>query len=180
MNKIEIPLSKSKNSLLLIGVLVFVFVGWLFIMNPGKYVSIICKDPEKIRIAGISSVLFFSAAGVYGFIKLFDKSIGLIIDEKGITDNSNASSVGLIEWSDIIEIRIEHVMSTRFLLIFVTNPDKYLSRMNFFKRILMKGNMISYGTPLSITSNSLRFKFDDLERIIKVRFNKQKVTMPNR
>lgn len=167
MNKIEIPISKTKISLLLLGAMIFVIFGILFILFPDKFISTIFRNPQTIRIAGIAAVLFFGAAGVYGLRKLFDKAIGLTIDENGITDKSNASSVGLIEWNDIVEIKTEQVMSTRFLLIFISNPEKYLERVNGFKRKLMQGNMKMYGTPLSITSNTLRYNFDDLERLLK-------------
>jgi len=180
MNKIEIPISKTKISFLLIGALIFVILGVLFSLTPDKFTTTIFRNPQIIRIVGIVAVLFFGTAGVYGLRKLFDKSVGLTIDDYGITDNSNASSVGLIDWSDILDIKTEQVMSTRFLLIFVDNPDKYLERVNGFKRKLMKANMKMYGTPLSITSNTLRYDFSELERLIKEKLIEKKEKMPNR
>ena len=179
MNRIEIPLSKTKISLLLAGALAFVILGVLFIVTPDTFVTNIFRNPQTIRIVGIAAVIFFGAAGAYGLRKLFDKTIGLIIDENGITDNTNASSVGLINWTDITEIRTEEVMSTKFLLIFIDNPDKYLVKVNGFKRKLLKGNMKIYGTPLSITSNTLKYDFNDLEKLIINRFNEEKERMPN-
>lgn len=38
----------------------------------------------------------------------------------------------------------------------------------------MKGNYKMYGTPLSITSNTLKCKFEDMGSIINERFNKEK------
>lgn len=180
MDKIEIPISKTKISFLLIGALIFVILGVLFSLTPDKFTTTIFRNPQIIRIVGIVAVLFFGAAGVYGLRKLFDKSVGLTIDDYGITDNSNASSVGLIDWSDILDIKTEQVMSTRFLLIFVDKPDKYLERVDGFKRKLMKANMKMYGTPLSITSNTLRYDFRDLERLIKEKLVEKKEKMPNR
>ena len=180
MDRIEIPISKTKISFLLIGALIFVILGVLFSLTPDKFATTIFRNPQIIRIVGIVAVLFFGAAGIYGLRKLFDKSVGLIIDNFGITDNSNASSVGLIDWSDILDIKTEQVKSTRFLLIFVDNPDKYLERVNGFKRKLMKANMKMYGTPLSITSNTLRYDFSDLERLIKEKLIEKKEKMPNR
>lgn len=167
MSKIEIAVSKTKITLVLIGALIFVVLGLFFIVSPDAITSPIFSSPQVIRIVGIVAVLFFGAAGVYGFRKLFDKSVGLTIDEKGITDNSNAASVGLIDWADITAIKTEQVMSTKFLLIFVSNPDKYMDRVNGFKQKLMKANMKMYGTPLSITSNTLKYNFSDLERLLK-------------
>ncbi len=180
MEKIEIPVSKTKISFLLIGALIFVILGVLFSLVPDKFTTAVFKNPQLIRIVGIVGVLFFGAAGIYGIRKLFDKAVGLIIDDNGITDNTNASSVGLIDWSDILEVKTEQVMSTRFLLIFVDNPDEYLKRVNGFKRKLMKGNMKMYGTPLSINSNTLRYDFCDLERLIKKKLIERKEKTINR
>lgn len=179
MNKIEIPISKTKISLLLVGALIFVMLGVLFILTPDKFASTLFRNPQTIRVVGVLAVLFFGAAGMYGLRKLFDKSIGLIIDENGITDNSNAASVGLIEWRDIVEIKTEQVMSTRFLLIFVTNPNKYLDRTTGFKQKLMRGNMKMYGTPLSITSNTLKYNFVNLEKLLKNSWMESQVKMAN-
>ncbi len=180
MSKIELALSKKKISLLLIGAVIFVILGILFILFPDKFITQIFRNPEIIRIVGIASVLFFGAAGIYGLRKLFDKTVGLTIDKNGITDNTNASSVGLIEWDDITEIKTEQVMSTKFLLIFAANPDKYLDRVNGFKKKLLIGNMKMYGTPLSITSNTLKYKFDDLEKLVSNKLIEEKEKMPNR
>lgn len=173
MNRIEIPIGKTKILILMIGVFVFVILGIFLIITPDTFITILFRNPQLIRLAGVAGVLFFGAAGIFGLRKLFDKTIGLIVDENGITDNTNASSVGLINWTDITEIKTEQVMSTKFLLIFISNPDKYLNRVNGFKRKLMMGNMKMYGTPLSITSNTLKYKFDDLEKLIKSRLIEQ-------
>jgi hypothetical protein len=176
MNKIEIPISKTKITFILIGALIFVVLGILFIVFPDSITSPVFSNAQIVRIVGIVSVLFFGAAGVLGLRKLFDRTVGLTIDDIGITDNSNAASAGLIEWADITTIKTEQVMSTRFLLIFVNNPYKYLDRVTGFKQKLMKANMKMYGTPLSITSNTLKYNFNDLERLLKERFAEQGIS----
>lgn len=166
MTEIKIPLSKKKNLLMLIGATIFVIMGTLFIVKPENFASTFHRNIALIRFVGILSVLFFGACGIYGMIKLFDKKYGLIIDADGITDNTNAASVGLINWTDILSIKTQQVMSTKFLLIFITAPDKYLDRTTGLKRKLLQANMRTYGTPLSIISNSIKCNFDDLERLI--------------
>jgi hypothetical protein len=180
INRIEIPLSKLKISLMLMGAIVFVILGILFTISPETFISPIFRNPQKIRLGGIVGVIFFGTVVIYGLRKLLDKTIGLLVDENGITDNTNASSVGLIVWSDITEIKTEQVMSTKFILIFTNNPDKYLDRFGVFKRKLMQGNMKMYGTPLSITSNTLKFNFADLEKLLIDKLNEWRETMPNR
>ncbi|HEY4324919.1 MAG TPA: STM3941 family protein [Mucilaginibacter sp.] len=166
MTEIKIPLSKKKNLLMLMGAAMFVILGVFFVARPETFASPFHRNITLIRFVGMLSVIFFGACTVYGMIKLFDKKYGLIIDTDGITDNTNASSVGLINWADISSIETQQVMSTKFLLIFITNPDKYLNRTTGLKRKLLQANMRMYGTPLSIISNSIRCNFDDLEKSI--------------
>jgi len=109
---------------------------------------------------------------IYIFYKAFDQKPGLVINEKGITDNSNFTSVGLIEWSQIKGIRMAQVMSNRFVLIDVVNPEKYLQESSKFKASLMKSNLKIYGTPITITSNSLRCNFNELEKLLQEALSK--------
>lgn len=108
-------------------------------------------SPETVRIMGVLGIVLFGAAGVFGIKKLFDKKVGLIIDENGITDNSSALSIGLIEWKDINGIELTQVNSIKFLRIGFKNPEKYISKAkNGIKAKLMKINMNMYGSPIYI------------------------------
>ena len=179
-DKIEIQLSKTKILLLLLGATVFVVLGILFILNPEQFESTRFRNPEMIRIAGIASVTFFGLCLVFIARKLLDKKAGLTIDQNGITDNSNATSVGLIEWNDITDIGTVHVASTKILMLETDKPEKYIGRAkNIISKRAMKANHKMYGSPLSIISNSLKIKYDDLEKLIREEFekrNKEKTT----
>ena len=170
MDKVEIPLSKTKLFLGIGGSILFVIAGVILFAFELQTKF----DPILVKGVGIVSVLFFGATGIYGIKKLFDKTIGLIIDENGIYDNTNASSIGLIKWSDITNIKTEKVSSTKFLLIYTKNPEVYIDRAKGFKKKLMEGNNKLYGTPLSITSNTLKCNFSDLEKLINSKLNEQR------
>ena len=170
MDKVEIQLSKTKLLLGIVGSILFVLLGfYLFTLELQ-----IRYNPILVKIIGVSSILFFGATGIYGIKKMFDKTIGLTIDENGILDNTNASSVGLIKWSDITEIKTKQISSTKFLLIYTKKPERYLDKVKGFKRKLMEGNNKLYGTPLSITSNTLKCNFSDLEKLINSKLNEQR------
>ena len=177
MNKIEIPNGKTKLLFGIAGSILFVVIGFYLFTTTAELQIRFNIILEKG--AGLAGILFFGATGIYGIKKLFDKSIGLIIDEYGIIDNSNVSSIGLIKWSDIIEIRTEQVMSTKFLLIFTKEPKRILEKVSGMERKLMASNMKMYGTPLSITSTTLKYNFDDLEKLLKDRLNEKHRMMPN-
>jgi hypothetical protein len=177
---IEIPISKNKIFLGIGGSIIFIILGiWTYI-NANEFhdsVIIIFRNPLINRGFGILGILFFGATGIYGIKKVFDKKVGLRIDSNGITDNSNASSIGLIEWNDITEIRTKQVMSTKFLLIYIVNPEKYIEKAkNGMKAKLLRTNMKMYGTPLSLTSNTLKYDFVELKELIQIEFENNKNT----
>lgn len=124
---------------------------------------------------GYITIVFFGLCLIYLFYKAFDKKPGLIINKFGITDNSNYTSVGLIKWSEIIGIRTQEVVSNKFILIDVLEPEKFIQRSSKFKATLMKTNLKMYGTPISITSNSLSCSFDELETLLAEELKKHKI-----
>ena len=171
MEKIEIKLSKNKIALLTIGSLIFVIIGILFLLNPESFTSFRYRNEDFIRIAGILSTIFFGATGIYGCFKFFDKKVGLTLNDEGIIDNTNASSIGNINWDEISEIKMEQVMSTKFLLVYIKNPNKFIESSSGFKKKIMIANNKMYGTPISITSNTLKCNFDELEKIVLEFYN---------
>ncbi len=172
---IEIQLSKAKLLLLLLGATVFVVLGTLFLLYPATFKSPVFKEPEVLRIVGIAAVAFFGVCLVFITKKLFDKKVGLTIDAHGITDNTNGTSVGLIAWDDITGIRTAQVLSTKFIMIDTNAPEKYIERAkNGIAKSAMKANNNMYGSPLSITTNSLQIKHDELEKLLRTAFEERK------
>lgn len=169
IDRTEIQLSKSKLFLMVVGSAAFVGLGAWFVLNPSEI------EPSQrtlIRIIGVVSILFFGACLIFITRKMFDQKIGLVIDKDGITDNSNGTSVGLINWEDITEIGTAEVASTKFILIGTTNSNKYINKAtNEISKRAMRANTKMYGTPLSIASNTLKIKHDELLNKIIDSFN---------
>jgi len=180
MTKIEIPLNKKKISLLLLGSIGFVTFGLLFTLTPETFTSSRHSSELLIRIIGIISWMFFGIVTVFGISKLFDKSAGLTIDDSGIIDNTNFTSVGFIKWEDIKKIKSGKSASTDFILIYVKNPKTYLEKTTIIKRKLMQGNKKRYGTPLSLTSMTLKCDYKYLATLIDEKFNEYKQEIQNR
>lgn len=174
-SRIEVKLSKKKLILLFIAGVVFVIFGLLGAKRPEDFVSPIFRDPEIIRISGIAGVCFFGIGIVFIARKLFDSKPGLKIDEYGITDNTNATSIGLIEWEDITGIEKKQVMSNWFLILHTNRPEKYIDRAkNVIAKKAMDMNNKTYGSPITIISNSLKIDFNELEKLIRSELKKRK------
>ncbi len=173
--QIEIPLSKKKMLLTLFGAIIFVGLGLWFLINPPKISNLIFGNPTLIFIVGLASIIFFGLVAITIFRKFSDKKPGLIINRKGITDNSSGVSAGLIPWTDIKEIKISQVMSQKFLMFIVSNPQDYLDKVtNPLKRNAMKMNYKTYGSPISISSNALQTNFEDLQKLLLDKMNEYK------
>jgi hypothetical protein len=173
--QIEIPLSKNKMFLTLLGAIAFVGLGLWFLINPPKSNLWLLGNPTLIFIIGLASILFFGLVAVTIFRKFSDKKPGLIISKQGITDNSSGVSAGLIPWTDIQEIKMSQVMSQKFLMFIVSNPQDYLDKVtNPLKRNAMKMNYKTYGSPISISSNALKTNFDELQKLLEDKMNEYK------
>ncbi|MDO5608027.1 MAG: STM3941 family protein [Capnocytophaga sp.] len=165
--QIEIPLSKKKITSIFLGSIIFVGLGFWFLTSPPKINHVLIGSSTVISIVGLVSVLFFGLVSIVTLRKLSDKKAGFIINNQGIIDNSSGISAGLVLWADIKEIKITQVMSEKFLTLIVKDPQSYLRKItNPLKRKGMEWNYRLYGSPISISANSLQANFDELNILL--------------
>lgn len=158
---VEIPLSKTKIVLSLLGALLFVCMGiWLLLKN-------IEVDRILIALMGLLAVLFFGAIAVTSLKKCLAKEAGLVINNKGLIDRSSGASAGFVPWSDIAQIQSTVVMNQKFLLVFLHHPTDYIVRQsNYLKRKIMQWNYQQYGAPIAISAKALSVDFIALENLL--------------
>ena len=169
----------------MIGALAFVIGGIWGIIDAERFASI-RYSKNLVFFSGLAALLFFGLCFVFIAKKVFSRKPGLIINEKGIIDNSNATSIGLIEWNDITAIETIQInvpvygsfwttKSPKMLIIKTHRPEKYIKRSkNIISKKAMKANNRMYGTPLTIISNTLKIKFSELEKMISEQLKQQK------
>jgi len=176
---IKIPLSLVKLFLLLLGCVMIVAISILLILDPNKYILPRFNSPTFVKMVGYVGAGLFGVIGTYVLFKLFDKKPGLMIDEYGITDNSSGTSIGLIEWLDIDDIKTTRIMSNKILVIYTNQPEKYIKKAknNYTKRAL-SSNLRSFKSPLSLSANTLKINHTELEQLLKehLKKNKEEVT----
>ena len=173
--QIEIPLSRTKMTTAFIVSLIFIGFGIWFVISPPKVNSPVFGNPTLILLVGIAAVLFFGFVAITIFRKFSDKRAGIIINSQGIIDNSSGVSAGLIPWTDIEEIKFVQVVSQKFLMVIVKNPQFYLDRVsNPIKRNAMKMNFKSYGSPISISANASKIDFETLKQQLEVKMKEYK------
>ena len=174
--QIEIPLSKIKLTLMLFGSIAFVAAGIWMVTSPNAFsTSHRTHNPIIVFVIGAASILFFGLCLVYIAIKLTDYAPGLIISDEGIYDNSSGVSVGLIPWTDIKKIEISNAGRQRFIVLVVKNPKHYINRQkSFITRKAMEMNYKHFGSPINISANGLKTRFDELLLLLESELNDRK------
>lgn len=172
MNEIVINLSRKKLILLFLASSGFVFFSIWFILNPERFVFFLAPNEQIIRIIGVVGALCFGIGLIYFPVKMFDSKPGLIINNNGIIDNTNAGSMGMIPWEHIINIEVKKIHSTKLILIFVKNPNDYFQNVSLFKKLNLKRNINNYGTPITLTSVGLKCNFDELNELVNSHWKK--------
>lgn len=166
---VSIPLSKTKLVLILLGSIAFVVIAvWIWSISDIQTK----RSPLFLQAVSLLGSLFFGMCGIYAARKIFDKKPGLILDSEGLVDNSSGVSAGRIPWSEITGIRVSKLAKQKFLSIHVEEPKAYLGKGNFFVRKLNATNLKLYGTPIHISSNSLKINFENLVELVSEYFEK--------
>lgn len=169
---LEIAIDKYKVIFAILASLLFIVLGFWFVIS---FATMQTKfSPLLIQVLGIASILFFGLALFFTVPKYFDKSPGLIFTNKGIIDNTNGTSVGLIEWNDITEIKVIEIWKTKAILLETNQSEKYIAKANLNQAKMMRANLKMYGTPLCITPQTLKIDFEDLCDLIFEEFSLHK------
>ncbi len=179
--QIEIPLSKLKMTLLLVGTFAFTLLGFFLIFLDPESINYSSRHSWIMRpiprfLAGLFFVIFFGFTLIMMMIRLFNKNPGLIINEKGIYDNSSAFALGFIPWKDIKDIKIVNINNGKFILIVVRNPTEYLNKTTqWLKLRVLKMNYRYHGTPICLSANSLQMEATNLCSLLGEKRNEYKV-----
>lgn len=166
---------------MLVGSLVFIVLGICLVVAPEYFQTqsrTLRDGPNSIpgiMLLGIIGAVFFGACAIFTSRKVFDTRPGLIIDDLGITDNSSAVAVGRVFWHDVTDVESFEMYGRRhagpiskFVILRVKKPQRYLDQqMAFLKRQAMQTNFKMCGTPVTITSNTLKITHQDLYTLLR-------------
>lgn len=175
-NFIEIQLNKSRIKLMLLGSIVFVVLGFYFMIYPERLLNDFIRSITVIFLSGLLGVIFFGIVGFYILKRLIKNTPGLIISNDGITDNSNGISAGFIPWSDIKEIKQINIASQSFINLMVKNPQFYINQQQgWISKKFMELNFKKYGAITWISSNTLKYDYIELIKLIESRFEEYRL-----
>src|SRR5690349_17906865 len=166
--RIEITLSKWRTIMGVTWCIVFV-VGSCFVIS-------IAYEQDRysaffVKAVGFLGMVFFGLFGAVSILKLFDSRPALVIDEKGIFNNTTAGHAYQINWEHITGIRIGQTgsSSTKYILLDIDDPEGFLRQRTGLNKIFMKGTYKMDGTPVFIAASRLPCSFDELLQVLNER-----------
>ena len=164
-----IGISKVKTVLMVLGSLGFVALGVWFLTLDAEAITEARRFNSPILIYGIGvvAIVFFGICGVFAVRKLFDSSPGLILNPQGLTDNSSGISVGFVPWSEVSHVEEHTIQKQKLISVIVDNPQKYMSAGNLLQRKARQANLKMCGTPISLSSKTLKIKHGELQSAIE-------------
>ncbi len=164
MTPVTIPLAKGKLLLWFSVSFLFVALGiWLY----GRLSTYDSPTRARAWFAAISCIVFFGAGLVVLGSKLFDRRPGVVLNTEGVHRLGLFRFQPVIPWRNITHCSIAKVKSTRILLIHVDNVEEVLMRMSPITRWFQRLALSQYGTPYSLTSNTLQCDMEELQRLIE-------------
>jgi hypothetical protein len=167
MEKTEIYSSKKKSFLLLIGSLLFVIGGIYMFINAENPTSYKSRNPLLVEGIAVVSVLFFGLGTYVSIRQLIQNQLILIIDKFGLNVNPKKLLGDIIEWKNIEGFSEIKIHSTKFIIIEVNNSNYWIEKeTNKIRKMLMKFNVINYGSPFNLSANSMQINHADLMKLL--------------
>lgn len=148
-------IGKSKGKLILcfLGSLVFIAISLAMFMDESG-------DP-RTAIAPLG-LLFSGGCLAASLSMLFSGRPGLLLNSEGFEFSGSAVKCGFVRWHDVSGFREHNVAGTRFLVVIVKDPDRFVQNAGIALAAAMKANTAMYGGPIGIASTALAIDFDEL------------------
>ena len=162
---------KTKNKSIFLALIVsilFVSIGIYMISNPNALKSI-KYNPIFVEFFGYIGIIFFGIGIIYFVYKLFDKKPGLIIDENGIFNNSSIISKHTISWNELNAAGITKMEKQKIIFLYFKDDEDFILKFNFIEKLLMRINLKIYGSRIGISTLTLDYNADKLQRQIQYR-----------
>jgi hypothetical protein len=116
-----------------------------------------------VEIIGACLCAFYAA---YCIWEIRDSRPGLVVDREGIVDNMGSTPMGRIPWTDITGFRISDVYDSRYVLVDVVDPQKYIERHGWPQSVAQVATELA-GSPLGFTGESIGMTPDELFRVLR-------------
>lgn len=146
---------------LLLGSAVFVALGFWFILFPPATLAV---GPHMLVAIGLASVLFFGLCGGILLKRFLSHRIALVLDRRGVLDNSTATPAGFVDWNEILSTGIVTTSGVKFVGIDVRDREALYERSPRGRMLRTNADLHQY--PVLIPEVTLDRKPEELQQLI--------------
>jgi hypothetical protein len=170
----SLEIQKKKQPVALIALFLLMVGGaaiWLLI----RYIYPNLNGLWKFKLNAIVIIAAVVIWAIVIVVRHANRKIpGLIIDEKGITDHTNITSVGFIPWSDITAFElVKGSFNHKLIVVKVRNPEVYI-KTNAQLSASRQTQLIQFGSPILITATTLEYDPQLLVALLKERMGRER------
>ena len=99
--------------------------------------------------------------------RVHTKTVALLINDEGITDDSSYLPGGLVKWEEIKSVEYLHYMGHRHIAVYLHDVETYLSRVPAWLQGSHRSNSGVWGTPCVIAAANLNVPLDEAKEAIE-------------
>ena len=152
--------------------LLFIIGGSTLLLKPDILGTHPFKDEYLFAICA-TIVLIFIAVLIFLTYKVIKKTVGLIINEEGITEQISAFGVGIVRWEEISGFGIKKQIGIPFIVIYLKDREGFLERFSGLKKTTLTKNAETFGTPVAVSTVMLKMKLSDLKSLFTIEGEKR-------
>ena len=163
----EVPASRGKTFLLVLLAACFVAFGaWLltldaeFIRSQRRF-----NSPTLIVVVAWITISFFGIACLAGIWRLLSSKPGLVLSDSGIEIIAFGRHT-TVPWEDIAGFSIFELKRTRMLVPVLKDPHTYIEDGGAIRRAVARANYKICGSPIAISSDTVKLSFDELTSLV--------------
>ena len=105
-----------------------------------------------VQVVEILCVAFFGLTTALSVRRLFRRAPGLVLNARGVTDNTTAVAAGFVPWADIADVRTG---TMGFLYLVLRDPEAFLQNIPPVQRAVMRMNGRIGLSPVVLTASTL-------------------------
>jgi len=164
---VVIEASNTKTVLLVLVGIGFVALGaWFVSLDPETLAAQPrFNSPAFVHALGYVTVAFFGLCVAAAIWRLFSSKPGLILDREGLTVHGFMDDL-FVPWRDVAGFGVYEAHRQRMLVVGLKNPEGYVERGGKLRRMVARANYSLCGSPVVISSNTLRLDFESLIEVV--------------
>jgi hypothetical protein len=172
--KIVIPVRRSRIPILFFfGISASAFFLFLFITDDRSLPFFYLRAFYLVLLGYAGTITTIS---LLDYLKtVFDKNASLVLSDKTLEDHLSILSCGSVPWGDVSGVAIKKTkgFNLYFLVVTLTDDDKYLKNKNPVLRFFLKKYIRIYGGIMVISDKRIRYDIQKLRDDIFERFHHQ-------